>query len=70
MVPPSFGPPPTLQKWESAQREQRFLGSRCEVLQMLPGAALLGLLLAAPQAGGAGDKRQPMTRHLLGGAGW
>lgn len=35
---------------------------------MLPGAALLGLLLAAPQAGGAGDRRQQpaMTRHLLG----
>ena len=49
---------PPVQKSESAQREQEVLGSRCEVLQMLPWAALLGLLLAAPQAGGAGDRQQ------------
>lgn len=39
-----------LQRWEPAEREQKCLGFRCEVLPMLPGAALLGLLLAAPQA--------------------
>lgn len=68
---PALGLHPPLQRWESSGREQKFLGFWCEVPQMLPGAALPGLLLAAPQAGGAGDGQQPaMTRHLLGWAGW
>lgn len=67
-VYPVQGPPFPLQRWEPAEREQKRLGFHCEVLPMLPGAALLGLLLAAPQAGGAGDRQQQpaMTRHLLG----
>lgn len=49
---------------------QELLGFRCEVLWLMPRVALLGLLLAAPQAGGAGDRhQQAMTRHLLDPAG-
>lgn len=72
VLDPVQGLHPPLQRWEPAEREQKLLGFRCEVLQMLPEAALLGLLLAAPQAGEAGDRQQQpaMTLHLLGLAGW
>lgn len=57
---------PSLQRWEFAGREVDTLGFRYEALGAAR-VALLGSLLAIPQAGEAGDRHQPaMTRHFLG----